>query len=241
MPTRERPVNRTPRTPNTGLGVPRTARLEVAAERSSSARGLGEPELEIHPLLGAEVVRAERLAGDAGEPLAELVQPVAPDGESRGHLVPAEALEQIAAGEQRRVEVEPRDAPPRSLADVAVEGDEERRPAVALDHPRRDDAHHARVPSFAREHEPGVPLGIARLLDLRQRLVEDALVERLALDVEPLEPAGERGGLGRVVGEQQPKPVGRVADPSGRVEPGTEDEAHVSGAELPSRRGRWPR
>ena len=175
---------------------------------------------------------AEHLAGDPAEPLAELVQPVAPDGEPGGHLVPAVALEQVAAGEQRRVQVEPRDAPPRALADVAVEGDEKRRPAVPLDHARRHDPHHARMPALAREHEAGVPLGIARLLHLRERFLQHPLVERLALDVEPLQPPGQLGGLDRIVGEQQPEPVGRVADPPGRVEPRAQDVAHVAGAEL---------
>ena len=68
-------------------------------------------------------------------------------------------------------------------------------PAVALDHPRRHDADDARMPALAGEHEAGVALGIAALLHLRERLVEDALVERLALDVEPLEPPGQLGRL----------------------------------------------
>ena len=44
--------------------------------------------------------------------------------------------------------------------------------------------------------------------------------------------AGQLLGFGRVVGEQQPQPVGGVADPAGRVEPGREHEADLAGADL---------
>ena len=172
------------------------------------------------------------LARDPAEALAERLQVLAPDREPRGHVVAAEALQQVAAGEQRRVEIEAGDAPARALADVAVEGDEERRPAVALHHARGDDADHAGMPAVAREHEAGVALQVGDLLDLLERLVEDPLVQRLPLDVEPLQPPRQRGGLVRIVGEQEPEPVGRVADPARGVEPGPEDEAEVAGAEL---------
>ena len=74
-----------------------------------------------------------------------------------------------------------------------------------------------------------------------ERLVEDPLVERLPLDVERLEPPGQPRRLVRIVGEQQPEPVGGVADPAGGVEPGAEDEAEMTGAELLARRARSPR
>ena len=88
---------------------------------------------------------------------------------------------------------------PRSLPDVAVEGDQERGPAVALDHAGGDDADHARVPAVAAEHEARVALEVGRLLDLLQRLVQDSLVQCLALGVEPVELGCQRGRLGRVV------------------------------------------
>ena len=90
------------------------------------------------------------------------------------------------------------------------------------------------MPAVAREHEAGVALRIAGLLHLRQRLLEDPVVERLALDVEPLEPAGQLGGLDLVVGEEQTKALGRVADPADGVEAGAEDVAHVPGPDLPA-------
>ena len=93
----------------------------------------------------------------------------------------AEALQQVAAGEQRVVQVEAGDAPARALADVAVEGDQERRPAVALHHPGGDDADHAGMPAFAASTKPASRSQVGRLLDLAERLVEDPLVERLPL------------------------------------------------------------
>ena len=222
-----------PRTPNTGLGVPRAAGLEVAAEPLELVGDLVQPDLQIHPLLGAEVVRA-RAVSRAIPPnrSRNASSRSAPDGEPRGHVVAAEALQQVAAGEQGRMQIEARDAPARALADVAVEGDQEGGPAVSLDHARGDDADHAGMPALAREHEAGIALQVGGLLDLLQRLVEHALVERLPLDVEPLEPLRQRGGLRRVVAEQEPEPVGGVADPSRRVEPGPEDEAEMAGADL---------
>src|SRR2546426_12341508 len=35
----------------------------------------------------------------------------------------------------------------------------------------------------------------------------------------------------RIVGEQQPQPVVRIADPARGIEPGSEDEPHVAGLE----------
>ena len=106
-------------------------------------------------------------------------------------MVPAVALEQIATGEQRRMEVESGDAPPGALADVAVERDQERGPAVPLHDPRGHDAYDARMPALASEHEPGVGSGLAVRLHLSERLVEDPLIEGLPLGVEPFEPLGQ--------------------------------------------------
>ena len=205
----------------------------MAAQPLELPGGFGEAQLEVHPLLGAQVIRTEHLARDAAEALPELVEPLAPDGESRGHLVPAVALEQITAGEQRRVEVESRDAPAGSLADVAVEGNQERRPAIPLDHPGGHDAHHAGMPAVAREHEGRVALGVACLLDLGNRLLENPVVERLPLHIHPLQPAGQLERLGGVVAQQQAKAVGRVADPAGRVESRAQHVPQVTRANLP--------
>ena len=212
--------------------VPRAARLEVAAQPLQVSGGLGETDLQIDALLGTEIVGPQHLARDGGEPLAELLQPVAPDGEPRGHVMTAVSLEQIATREQSRVQVESRDAAARALADVAVERDEERGASVSLHHSRRDDADNAGMPAVAHQNEPGIVVEIGLLLQLRQRLVEHALIEGLSFDVEPVEPSGQLMGLGLIVGEQKPESVGGVADPSRRVEPWPEDEAAVAGTKL---------
>ena len=174
--------------------------------------------LEIDPLLRAEILGRQQLASQPSEAPAELLQLVAPNGEPRGHVVAAVALEQVAAGQQGAVQVEPRDAPPGALPDVAVERDEEGGSAVPLDHAGGHDPHHAGMPALTRQHECRV-VGTRGGLDLGQRLVEDPLIQRLALDVEPLQTLSQAGRLRRIVGEEKPKTVGGVADPSRRVEP----------------------
>jgi hypothetical protein len=57
------------------------------------------------------------------------------------------------------------------------------------------------VPGVAGEHERGVAREVGRTLDLRQRLVEDPLVERLALDIQRFEAPSERAGLRGVVAQ----------------------------------------
>ena len=65
--------------------------------RSSSSVTSAERQLEVHPLLGTQVVGREARARHRAEPLPERLEPVAPDGEARRHVVPAEALQQVAA------------------------------------------------------------------------------------------------------------------------------------------------
>src|SRR5262249_8635608 len=132
-----------------------SARLQVTAHPLELAVGLPELQLEVHPLLRSQIVRTQHLARDSREPLAELAQPITPDGQARRHLMAAVALQQVTAGEERRVEIEPGDAPSRALADVAIERDQEGRPPVALDQSGGDDADHAGMPSLTREHEAG--------------------------------------------------------------------------------------
>ena len=159
-------------------------------------------------------------APDPAEALAELVQPVAPNREPRSHLVPAVALQQIAAGEQRRVQIEPRDAPARSLADVAVERDEEGGPAVSLHHPRRDDPHHAGMPSLAGQHEGRVAR--RRRSDSTCASASSSIRWSSAWrsTLRPSRRCARPGRFGGVVGEEESKAVGGVADPARRVESG---------------------
>src|SRR6185369_9291649 len=105
-------------------------------------------------------------------------QVVPPHGEPGSHVVATEAFEQVAALGQSRVKIEAGDASPGSLSDVAVEGDQEGGPAVALDHARRHDSDHAGVPAFAVEHNDRIES--ASLAQLVQHLIEDPLIDELA-------------------------------------------------------------
>ena len=90
------------------------------------------------------------------------------------------------------------------------------------------------MPALRREHE-GVVLRAQRSLRQLDRLVQDALVERLAARVQRLELAGDAGRLLRVVGEEQAQAVPRVADAAGGVEPRRQNEPHVPGPQRPPR------
>ena len=124
---------------------------------------------------------------------------------------------------------------PAALADVTVERDQERRAGRSAPPPARPRCRRRRDASPLRAStNAGVALRVGIALHLLDRLVEDALVERLPLDVEPLELARQPIGLALIVGEQEPKAVARVADPAGGVEPRPQDEAHLPGPDLPA-------
>src|SRR3989449_11464354 len=97
----------------------------------------------------------------------------------RSTLFPYTTLFRSPHAVQRLVQIEPGDAPPRAAPPARLlPGDEEGGAAVALHQPRRDDADDARVPALRGEHE-GVVLRAQRSLRQLDRLVQDALVERL--------------------------------------------------------------
>src|SRR5689334_1928355 len=87
-------------------GIALAAGLQIPAEPFEVAGDLVKTDLEVDPLLRTEIVWPERLTGSVAEALAKRIQSSAANGEPRGHMVPAVALQQIAAGEQRIVEVE---------------------------------------------------------------------------------------------------------------------------------------
>ena len=76
------------------------------------------------------------------------------------------------------------------------------------------------MPAIARQNEPGVAVEIALALELRKGLIQHALIERLALDIESFEPARQIRGFRGIIGQQEAEAVGRLADPSRGVEPG---------------------
>ena len=88
------------------------------------------------------------------------------------------------------------------------------------------------MPALARQHERAVLRSrVERPVGELHRVLEDALVERLAPRVQGLELARDARRVVRIVGEQQPQPVVRIADPARGIEPGSEDEPHVAGLE----------
>ncbi|PYO85770.1 MAG: hypothetical protein DMD65_00170, partial [Gemmatimonadetes bacterium] len=88
------------------------------------------------------------------------------------------------------------------------------------------------MPALGRQHERAVLRSrVERPVGELHRVLEDALVERLAPRVQGLELARDARRVVRIVGEQQPQPVVRIADPARGIEPGSEDEPHVAGLE----------
>ena len=126
------------------------------------------------------------------------------------------------------MEVEAGDATPRSSAELShfIPPDQERRPAVPLHEPRRHDPDDARMPGFGAEDNGGI-VRLQRLLHDLDRLVENQLVHLLATRIDRLELTRERRGFLRVLREQEPEPVVRIADPAHGVEPRRENKADV--------------
>src|SRR3954447_15920582 len=118
--------------PNTPRSEHRTrvtlaARLQIAAEPLEIASDLWQAELEVHPLLRAEIVGTERLPRDVAEPLSEGIELSPTDGEAGSHVMASVPLQQIATGEECVVKVEAGGAAPRALPDLSVERNQKRR------------------------------------------------------------------------------------------------------------------
>ena len=215
-------------------GVARPARLQVPDELLQLVAHEPERQLQIHALRGHQIIGAQKLCRGLEKGNTERLVPLAPDGQARRHGVAAVLLEVVADPVQRGVQIEARDAAPGAPPGVSVPADQERRPSVALDQPRRHDSDHAGVPRVGSEHERPV-VGLEHPLGELDGLVEDALVQLLAPCVEGLELASERRRFVRIVGEEQAQAVARVADPSRRVQARGEDEADVTRLERSTR------
>src|SRR5437016_282787 len=107
------------------------------------------------------------------ERLAELVQALAAQGESRGHAMPAEASEMAGTALQGRVQVEAGNAAPRPLGVIALERQQDGGAAVTLDNARGHDADNAGMPAFPRQDQSVIAVQIERFLDLFGRLLEN--------------------------------------------------------------------
>ena len=104
--------------------------------------------------------------------------------------MPAESLEQVAARADARVQIEAGDGAARALPLLAIERDEDRRPAELLDDARRDDADHAGMPALLGEHD-AVGLVEVEGEHAPARLLERRAVDLLPPGVELLELAGD--------------------------------------------------
>src|SRR2546425_4528106 len=104
------------------------------------------------------------------------------------------------AGGEAGVWVERPDAPRRAPAAAGVEGDEDARAVVALDHARGHDPDHPRVPTLAREDVRGA----VRVLGTRGLGgEEDARLHVLALAVQQVELVGDLLGALLVLREHE--------------------------------------
>ena len=86
------------------------------------------------------------------------------------------------------------------------------------------------MPRRRAEHDGGVA-GIERLVHELDRFVENQVIHLLAARIDRLELPRELGCFLRVLGEEQPQTVVRVADAARGVETGREDEPHVRPAQ----------
>ena len=164
------------------------ARLQVADQLFQLLAHQAQGQLQIDALRGDQVVGAKKLARRAEKRNTKRLVAIAPDGEARGHGVPAVLLEQRRHALQHGVQVEPHHAPPGAPPHLPVPRDQEGGPPVALHQARRHNADDAGVPLVRREHQPAVGGG-ERRVGGGHRLVENALIERLAARVQRLQVA----------------------------------------------------
>ena len=147
------------------------------------------------------------------------------DREAGGGAMPAEPLEMLGAGGQATVEVERAGRAARALPVPVRARDQHDRAVEALDEPGRDDPDHALVPGLVGEHVAAAALFRLRpLVDLRERLAHDPVLDSLPLAVQLLELVREPAGLVLVLGEQQLERGARAAEPARRVDPRREPE-----------------
>ena len=206
-------------------------------ERRQPAELLGEIEAEVgaadhrvDPLRSHQVLGAEHLGGVGGERLAEGVEALRLERQAGGRPVPAEAGQVLGACLQRGEQVEAGDAAPRAPSPaLAVERDDDRRPVVALDHPRGDDPDHSRVPALS-GHDQSRRLAqrIRQIAKGRLGLVRHLPLRGPALAVGPAQLMRDLRRSRGVVGQEQlDSRVGPV-QPSRRVDARSQPEREVA-------------
>src|SRR5687768_7714747 len=109
-------------------------------QRLEAGREIGEGDLEIDAKLGHQIIGGQHSARGLVEAASEVVHPVARDRDAGRAAMTAEALEEVPAPADPRVQIESGDGAAGALPVLAVERDEDRGPAELLDDARGDDA-----------------------------------------------------------------------------------------------------
>jgi hypothetical protein len=163
--------------------------------------------------------------GDEG--LAEGVDATPLDRQPRRGAMPAVTQQVGARRGQPAEQVERRDRAPGSCSLVAVEGDQDGGPVMALRDPRGHDADHAGMPAVRGEH---VSRGARwALRDLLLGLEEDPRLHVAPLDVDRVELGRDDARPGDVGCQQQLEPRVRAMQAPGRVDPRGEPEPDRAG------------
>ena len=167
---------------------------------------------------------AQHLANDRVQAVAERIDVRRPYREAGSHRVATMLDQQVVAPVQGLRDVDRGDAPARAFALIAVDRDDDRRPAAILDEPRCRKADDARLPLGRRDHRHpavGVRLGC------RPRAAHDVVGEPLTLQVPLLERVGQSLRLRLLLGEQEAQGVLGIVDAPRGVEARTQTEADI--------------
>jgi hypothetical protein len=140
----------------------------------------------------------------------------------------------------RLIEMKPRNGAGGSLPDPVLQGNEHRRAVELLRQTGRDDPDDPRVPARGPEHQHLRRLLAIQSERLPARLLKHDLLDRLTFPVQLVEPAGQAVRHLRIPRGQKADRFRSLRDPSGRVDPGSDLEVHLSHADalsLDPRRG----
>ena len=202
---------------------------------------VGAADHRVDPLGSPQVLGAEQLGGVGGERLAEGVQALGPQLEPGGGAMPAEADQVLGAGLEPGKQVEAGDAAPRAAAAaLAVEGDHDRRPVVALDQPRGDDPDHSGMPALAGDDQRrhlAQSLGELTAGRLGRRV--DLALGGTPLAIGPAQLLRDLGGPRRVIGQEQLNACVSPVEPPRSIDPRRQFERQVALVETASARI-WP-
>ena len=147
--------------------------------------------------------------------------------------VSAVAVEQVGATRERVKQVEAADGAARTLAHaVAIDGNEHDRAAVAVAQPRADDADHALMPALSGEHDHLVLDRVVFAFELRERLLEDFVLGRLAQLVLLAQLGGEVHRTVEVLRQKQLGGEVCLAHAPGGVDARREHEADSRGGQM---------